>query len=53
MDGVVPLASEPVHDTHVHTHVGEEAHALGSGGADLFPGEPGSVLERLLNVRRF
>lgn len=50
---VVPLAPEPVEDAHVHAHVGEKAHAPGLRSSNFFAGEPGSVLEGLLDIFTF
>ena len=52
VDRVVPLATEPFHHTHVHAHVGEESHEAGLWAPDFLAGQPGRVLEGLLDVLR-
>ena len=52
VDRVVPLATEPLHHTHVHAHVGEESHASNLRASDFLAGQPGSVLQGLLDVLR-
>ncbi len=52
VDRVVPLATEPFHHTNVHAHVGEESHAAGLWDPDFLAGQPGRVLEGLLDVLR-
>ena len=46
---VVPLAAEPLHDTHVDAHVGEETH-VSLRATNFLAGQPRGVFERLLNV---
>jgi len=50
VDGIVPLGLEPLHDSNVHAHVGEEPLRCALRDADFFLREPGRVFQRLLDV---
>lgn len=46
----MPLCAQPLHDTDVHTHLGEGPHKPGSGSDYLLLRQPSGVFERLLYI---
>ena len=51
MHDVMSALAKPCHDAASHAHVGQETHASRQlGGKDFLLGQPGRVLERLLNI---